>query len=326
MPAPSQTIVHIGLGKCATTSLQTHVFPQLAQRAGYRYNPPGVVELSFKLLLGGDLPGAEARFRAAMAEGGRVFISNEAQLGWQPAEYERFADRNLQIWGADATIVLGLRDPTDYMTSLYADMVRGGLYRRAQQFFLDRAGYEAVRNGCAPWILDYFSVDDFDLRRLAQAYQTRFRRVVLLPFETQFDLSALAALFGLDEPDRAALAAHLAGAKRMKSDPLKWEVDAHLAYARLTGKLGTHALRPLVQARMEAFLQDNDLSFADVAVPGKDARLSARRYWPILRRALPRLMGRQAFALPKGTYQNAALTQANRAFLAELVAQTAEPL
>ena len=312
-------IVHIGLGKCGTTTLQTYVFPEIARLTGYQYNPEAALYLSYKLLLGGALPNAERKFREEI-RGGGVFVSNEDLCSPQPHLHVEMAERNLHIWGRDTTILITLRDPIEYQTSLYVGAVQGGLYRGPAQFFLDKAGFETVRDHCDRWVLDYFSLDDFDLRKLVEAYRSRFERVVVLPYETQFDLKILSRVFGLAETDRKKLADRVQASPRLNRSVARWELQAHSLYASLSGQNGTNAIRHIVEARMSAFLQDDDRPFPTRVNAPPAKTLSTRRFWPLLRRILRRMMPVTGYSLPRDCYENETLTKANRAFLADVVA------
>ena len=318
--AEQNNVVHVGLGKSGTTALQAHVFPELARLAGYAYNPAEIFNLSYKLVLAGALPETEARFRRLMADD-PIFISNEALHGWQPHLFEDFAERNLRVWGENSTILISLRDPLPFQTSFFADMVQGGVYRSPEQFFLKREDFERVRHLCEPWVIDYFSVDDFDLRKMVTAYQDRFKRVALLLYETQFDLRTLAAIFDVGEDKRLKLVEDLEAAPRLRQRPMGWQIKAHLLYAQLTGNAGINVSRPLVEARMAQFLRDDGTTFEAPITIGKDQRLSARRSWKVAERILKRVMPKRKYALPPEVYQNAELTLKNRAYIAEVIAQ-----
>ncbi|MEO1731365.1 MAG: hypothetical protein AAFR64_11570 [Pseudomonadota bacterium] len=244
----------------------------------------------------------------------RLLVSNEALVGWQPHRFEEAADLNLALWGEDATIVLTLRDPIEFQTSLYADAFRGGIYRTPQDFFLAGEQFERVRPFCHHWIEDFFSVDHFDLEHLLALYRARFRKVVALPYETLFDMHGLARLFGLSEEQRAALAANTASAPRLNQRASAAEMKLHAIYAKLTRQHGLNA----------GLAEGQRWRIAMMGGPQSHRRaplIDSRRWLARLAKLSNRIIPRKPYALPGNVYANAELTQKNLALLADLVSQ-----
>ena len=115
-------IVHIGLGKTATTTLQRYVFPRLAKAVGLTWN-----DREIRLLLTQSMrlepDAAERRFLQERLAQARHMISCEGMVGWDPARWEQAADRNLDWFGSDAWILIGVREPVDWMTSVYQQQI-----------------------------------------------------------------------------------------------------------------------------------------------------------------------------------------------------------
>jgi|GEM_PF-4660274 len=307
MSQPTRQVVHIGLAKTGTTTLQKHVFPMIAQLAGYAYNPPQLSEQLSKFLITYD---PEDRHKVAQlaATHPRLFVSNELQATWLPQHFEKAAEELLLLWGRHTTILITVRDPLDFQASLYAGSFRAGAHLRPQDFFLSAERYARVRPPEGHWLDDFFAVDAFDFRRLVEIYRARFDRVVVLPLETQFDLRTLARVFDLDEDRRRAVATHLAAAPRLNSRPAAWEIRALSLYVSLTGK---RTSSPGLGTRIR--------STAPRRAPTR--LLDARKWWLRMRAILYRILPDTPYQLPADTYQNAELTRRNRAFLAELVAE-----
>ncbi len=307
MTDPARQILHVGLAKTGTTSLQRHVFPQISSLAGYEYNPPQLVECLTNYLLLHD-PEDRRKFEQLRAQHPRIFVSDESLATWLPQHFEAAADELLSLWGPHTTILISLRDPLDFQASLYAGSFRAGAYLRPQDFFLSGEQYGRVRQREGHWLDDVFNVDAFDLRRLVEIYRQRFDRVVALPLETQFDLRALARVFDLSEDQRRAIAGQLASAPRLNTRPSAWDIKAHSLYVKLTGKqMDSPGLGTKLKLHAESA----------IPVP-HGSRL--RRWWLRLRAILYRLLPKTPYQLPADVYQNAELTQRNREYLAELVA------
>ena len=314
MTGSPEKIIHIGLGKTGTTTLQRHVFPQIAQMGGFAYNPDDLIPLTLKAMLAPDSEETRQLIRERAEQQPRLLVSNEALVGWQPHRFEAAADLNLALWGEEATIVLTLRDPVEFQTSFYADVFRGGLYRAPQDFFLAREQFERVRPFCHHWIEDFFSVDDFDLEHLLSLYRSRFRKVVALPYETLFDMHGMARLFGLSEEQRTALAAKTAAAPRLNQRASRAEMKAHAIYAKLARQHGLNG----------ALAEGQRWRIAMMGGPRSHRRaplINSRRWLTRIVKLLNAAIPRTPYELPDDIYSNPDLNQKNRALLAELVAQ-----
>jgi len=233
-------VVHIGLGKTATSSLQAHVFPRLAEMGMVRrYNPPPVMQA-----LDGVVNGwlSEAQAAADFADIDDVLISNETLVEWDPAYWEEGSDRLLRLFGPDATIILTLREPDSYLRSLYQQMLHSGKIRTPQDAFLPANAYQAVRRFIRPGELEAINIDAFDLSQLINLYATRFRSVLLLPVETLGGMGFLGALWPVSEADRAALARAFAAAPRVNISYSRLAVRLTLGRERLLAGLGLRSL------------------------------------------------------------------------------------
>ena len=314
MSTSPEKIIHIGLGKTGTTTLQRHVFPSIAQLGGYAYNPDDLTMLTLKTVMDPGHEQTRQLIRDHAMQEKRLLVSNEALVGWQPHRFEKAADLNHALWGEDATIVLTLRDPIEFQTSLYADAFRGGIYRTPQDFFLPREQFERVRPFCHHWIEDFFSVDHFDLEHLLALYRARFRKVVALPYETLFDMRGLARLFGLSEEQRAALEASTAAAPRLNQRAKVTEMKLHAIYAKLTRQNGLNS----------GLAEGQRWRIAMMGGPPGHRRaplIDSRRWLTRLAKLANRIIPSKPYALPSNIYANAELMEKNQALLAELVSQ-----
>jgi len=84
-------VVHIGLGKTATTTLQRNVYPKFCEYAHYEFNPPEVICLLKRGLMtyfDGELL-AEIKSHII---GRDLFISLESLLSWNPYYWPKSID------------------------------------------------------------------------------------------------------------------------------------------------------------------------------------------------------------------------------------------
>ncbi|WP_282611376.1 hypothetical protein [Pelagibius sp. Alg239-R121] len=193
-------IVHIGLGKTATTTLQRSVFPRLRDiEADLSYNDPEFIFLCRKHHLYGLSVGEKSRLNAILGEAEKTLISDESLVNWNPRLWERAADHNLELFGEDAHIVITIREPLDYLTSVYQQMIHQGNVKSAHEFFVSADLYDKLEPVTQGMSLEYFDVEAFSLKRLHDLYKKRFHHVSVVPLSKIKEFSFLAEPLGLSE-------------------------------------------------------------------------------------------------------------------------------
>lgn len=186
-------IAHIGFGKTATTALQNAVFPKMAQRLGCEYinvDDLRIREHAARLVFE---KAVESKIKAT----GSFLLSAEDLHGWDPYFWEGHADRNLRFLGADCHVLITLREPRNYLTSVYLQVcLHEGNIQHPNDFFLDRNDYSPY--SCAA----KFAIGDFSYQRIIDLYRKRFNRVTIVKYES---LGGLLFLREMMEVDDAAL-------------------------------------------------------------------------------------------------------------------------
>jgi hypothetical protein len=193
------TIVHIGLGKTATTSLQKRVFPELLKRGLIKsYNPSRLT----RLLLLNRLTEISADQRKIMQElieetrGG--LVSFESLVDWDPREWQNARDRNLDLFGRKSTILLTIREPRGYLTSIYQQMVAQGHVVSPREFFANPESIALATGANRRAALEFFDQNAFDLKNLVNLYEKAFDKVVVVAMPQLSSMSFLDALCEAD--------------------------------------------------------------------------------------------------------------------------------
>lgn len=174
--------LHIGMPKCASSSLQAHfwgnydfyrqqgvLYPRTGcEEGGYRSHRP----LHDAPL--GEIPNLIAEIAAEAEQAGcdRILLSSEELLNsrWdRPVSPALIAALNAAFGQANVRLLFLLRDPVTFLSSAFAQFIRGGLFRVSERdvFAAESLGIEAyadafkARNG-----FEVFSFSDF-YRRFA---------------------------------------------------------------------------------------------------------------------------------------------------------------
>ncbi len=191
-------VVHIGIGKCATTTLQKYIFPRLAEMIKINYlSKIGIcLEECYHLSL------TEYRkniIKKIISINENVFISCEGLVGPNHYFWEIQADENVELFGRETHIIITLREPVQLMQSLYQQNVQMGSVIKPENFFLNDSEYKSIQKIHCESYLRYFNVDTFDFEKLYQIYKKRFSNVTIVPMETIKEMKFLEDIFSLNK-------------------------------------------------------------------------------------------------------------------------------
>lgn len=175
-------IVHVGFGKTATTALQLSVLPQLADRLRLEYIKidDGRIRChASRLNLGKDVA------KPLDAPAGFI-VSAEDLHSWDPHFWEEWADKNQQFFGGDSHVLITIREPRSYLTSVYLQMcLHEGNVQSANDLFLTGELY-------SPYIASAkFAIDDFSYERIINLYKSRFDAVTVVKYESLTEMTFL---------------------------------------------------------------------------------------------------------------------------------------
>ena len=338
MTSSNKLVVHIGLGKTATTTLQKHIFPTIAEMKGYAYNSNRLHELLYRQHLTTELTEERAVLDQNLPPQQPTFLSNEALVGWQPSDWESHADKNLEILGPDATIIISVREPQAFMTSLFLEMFKQGVIKSPHEFLMDRTRFDQTAGDRCRGVLMDFSVDDFDLEHLHSLYASRFRSVYIMPLESLPKAWVLTKAFNLSDAESEQIKSRLKNAKRENIAHSARGVRLILWRERVLNLFGKSAFDNNARHRfMAACLKPlTDLSgyhatrFWDLPLrdrirvfPSRLKRklLHAVKFRSFVETFADRLLPYEKYVLPTDVYRNAALTEKNRQFIARVLEQ-----
>lgn len=191
--------IHIGLGKTGTSALQRGIFQVLKDNNYIRdYNHEEIVRLSRKYI---DISLTSEEKETLLSYASNMnqdLISFEGLVHWNPVKWEEAADKNLEVFGSDAFVILTLRSPKDYLRSLYQQQIHEGNILQPEEFFVSDEIYSSLKGWITNCGVRVFNYDAFDLERLLSIYTKRFKNVFVLKYEDQDNIRKLGDLFNLD--------------------------------------------------------------------------------------------------------------------------------
>ena len=204
-------IVHIGLPKTGTTSLQKNLFPLLCIENNILYNPPEYSKIKDKdsLFYIDD----KKKFEKVLQEND-VLISEEGLVGWNPRNWQSASERVLDLFGRRAKIVITIRDPIDYLTSVWIQQIQEGRIIEPSNFFLNRIDYDKKNPLMKNNSLDYFDFDSLDYEFLYKLYSERFDEVYILPLSQISSIYPFKSLYRLSDESIASYRKNFLNSKK----------------------------------------------------------------------------------------------------------------
>ena len=166
-------ILHIGFGKTSTSTLQAEIFPELCRMFRLRYWgnediykwDPSIsnyfINLIEKMWL--DRPLERVNFPHDM------LISNEGLSSYRDAHRMiEYAAKNHKIFGRRAHVVLVIREPKSWLTSLYIQRcVHENPVQKPEHFFLSETDYSLHLPDAK------FNVDRFSYVKVIEEYNLK---------------------------------------------------------------------------------------------------------------------------------------------------------
>ncbi len=272
-------IIHIGLGKTATTTFQKYFFPTLCQAKGFIYNPPEFLKILSQALLYSNQQKTDL---IDVLSKNNSLISSESLFGWNPRTWEINADRVLDLFGRDAKIILTIRDPLEYLTSHYLQMVKAGIVIQPSDFFLTAEDYTRMGPFLCERTWNRFDHDAFNLELLERLYQDRFDEVYIVPVTRYNTLYPWAKLFTLANDEilfYQKILANCPRENRAYSSAAVW-----LTFAR-------QRLLQFYDLRLVC-IQDNEMLFAQGILPRLVPSFSTLSFYQKVKAFVPRVLSR----------------------------------
>jgi len=194
-------IIHIGLGKAASSTMQSKIFNLIAENLGYYYIS-NKSEVKNKIDL--DLKNQMTKHCTKMILGLNVdkidfpnfsLVSNEGFSSYrQPHFYEEFAQKNLEAFGEDVHIVLIIRKPSNFLNSIYVQCcVHEKPIVPPEFFFINEKNYSER------YPENTYNISKADTFKLIEYYKSRFRKVSILKYEVLKNGNYLQKIFKFDD-------------------------------------------------------------------------------------------------------------------------------
>jgi hypothetical protein len=234
--------VHIGLGKCASTTLQKNVFTKLNKNIEYNNNE--LCFLAREHHIGRLSSRKKDRFNKILRNGKSHFLSIESLVNWDPEKFEMAADLNLELFGKQTNIIIVVRDTLEYITSIYQQHVQRGSVIPPNEYFVNKEMYDEIQLYNKSLYLKHFNVEAFSLQRLHNLYNDRFDNVFFIPISKISSLSFIKDIYNISNDELKYLQNVFKGANKCNVSYSAIAMNMTFARERLANLLGFESSNP----------------------------------------------------------------------------------
>lgn len=318
--------IHVGLGKTATTTLQRIIFPLIEKiRPNVNFNKNNLYEDINRYLKFEENEVLNKIIETV--KNGEHLISNENLCNWNPREWVRSAEKVLSIFGRDCHIIITVRDTEEYLRSIYQQTIQEGYINSPKDFFLRSKQFDKFQNNTSKNFLNYFDVDSFNLENLYKIYQTRFKKVSIVPLQNINKLKFLIDHYRIKESELNYI-----------KKQLKLEKKQNKSYGRIAMKITEYrnkflfsfGLRPITSEDILTLeykkelpvnkINDLNKKFEDLPLSKKITQLRYRiilqfKWNNIMMKFINKYLPYIKYHLPNDTYKNQELIKLNREFI-----------
>jgi hypothetical protein len=200
-------VIHMGLGKTGTTSLQRKVFPMMfKKRIVDSYNPHEIFDILYQFAqTGNERVLQDLNFDKYPS----LLISCEGLVGWNPSMWLTRVKTLAKYIPPDVVVILTLRSSEDYARSAYQQSFNEGSVKDENIFFIDSKGYSDDFG-----LSGFFDIHHYSYPLLVDNYSRKFENLVVLPYENIFNLNFLNDLYIINDVDFKELKLALGTSKK----------------------------------------------------------------------------------------------------------------
>ncbi|WP_435116666.1 hypothetical protein ACIJYF_00075 [Candidatus Pelagibacter bacterium nBUS_49] len=188
-------LLHIGLGKCASTFLQRDIFPKLEKKINTNY---------IKLNKNDFFDIKKKEFKYSFFENYKniekllpndFIISNEGffSRGWEFSRIEKNFECIKNNFSDDTVILIIIRNPYDLLNSIYCQSIHNMNIVKPENFFYIDDKEINIR------VNNRFNLHNFNYSKLISLYKSYFKKVVVVKYENLKKLDFLKNIFNLDD-------------------------------------------------------------------------------------------------------------------------------
>jgi len=274
--------IHIGLGKCASTSLQKFVFPEMEKiNNNIEFNNKKLLllakrhhflPLNFK---------EKNEFDKILHNGKDHLISNEGLINWDPVYHKEAADLNLELFGREANVIIVVRDSMQYFTSVYQQRIHEGNIITAVNFFVRPDVYNKLKTfSYQKNVPRFFNAKEFSLENIYNIYIERFNSVFFVPLSKVNDLLFIKEIYNVTDNELKILRNKLTNTHRANKAYSSLAMKLTFKREKVLNAFGLKTYGSWDKSPLERLALNNE---KNTVIPSSNFRLTNKIKWLFIR-------------------------------------------
>ena len=194
-------VIHIGLPRNANTLIKKDIYTVLANHSGWSYDYTGQKAYILDELIPYMQTGRKPK--RIRKQSGNTLFASESLTGYNPGAWDELFEFCKRVFPASAEILISVREPLNWMRSVYYEAVgRSQMNFAPKDFFVSSETYEEKKKALgrfAEYSGLFFSLEDFCVNRLYAKYNRHFSKVTLVDYEMITRGEFYQSYFNLDD-------------------------------------------------------------------------------------------------------------------------------
>jgi len=309
-------VVHIGLGKTSTSTLQGYVYPKLAELKNIIFNDKKIIKLLEVDRLIGLSDKEILNFNNLIKTYSNILVSSEELVNWNPHFWEMAANRNLELFGKHAKIIITVRDPYEYYQSIYVQKIHEGNIILPDNFFVNSKTYNLLNKFINNKVMKFIDVDSFDIEKLIKLYQSKFKVVYVVPMHGISKMDFLKEIYSLSNIEHDNLINIYKNSSHKNISYKKLSIKLTFLREKFFNIIGATTINS----------DENMLKKSQNLISGLPEKKNINKIffaqkltWRyFMNKIIDKSIGKEKFCLPNNIYLNKILIEKNRVYLNSL--------
>ena len=190
-------IIHIGLPKTATTTLQRLIFPLISKKKKYFF----LKYHDFNKILNA---GNEKILKAEKNKGKKFILSYEGLISPEgnPYYFREKSQKNKSIFGYNSHILITFREPESFLNSVYLQNINTLNLKKEKDYFISKKEMKKkISQKKNINYTDYWCLEMYKQNELISLYKKKFKQVTFIKTEAFNNPNLIKKVFNLNDID-----------------------------------------------------------------------------------------------------------------------------
>jgi len=226
------------------------------------------------------------------------------------------ANRNLELFGKHAKIIITVRDPYEYYQSIYVQKIHEGNIILPDNFFVNSKTYNLLNKFINSKVMKFIDVDSFDIEKLIKLYQSKFKVVYVVPMHGISKMDFLKEIYSLSNIEHDNLINIYKNSSHKNISYKKLSIKLTFLREKFFNIIGATTINS----------DENMLKKSQNLISGLPEKKNINKIffaqkltWRyFMNKIIDKSIGKEKFCLPNNIYLNKILIEKNRVYLNSL--------